>query len=365
MSKSTTRPERSPQPTKNQPTKNQPTKNQRTRTAQGATTPRTQGRRPLGTSKAGVRPTGGNGATKGGTSRSTPSSGPKVASFRSRHPLIAALVPVGLVVAAIATMVVLKATGGSSPPASSSHLTAGGSAASADPGTSAVSPSVLAALTVAPTTLDAVGSPASVVPPSRVGGSGTVLRGADGKPVITYVGAEFCPYCAAERWALAVALSRFGTFSHLSGTQSASDDVYPNTQTLSFYGSSYSSSYVDFQPVEEATNQRVGNGYQTLQTPTAAQSSLLSTYDSAGSIPFLDMGNKFVITGASYSPQVLQGLSRAQIAAQLNDPKSAVGQAIDGTANDITAAICTLTGNQPSNVCSSPTISAIAKNLAG
>ncbi len=198
---------------------------------------------------------------------------------------MAALVPVGLVVAAIATMVVLKATGSSSPPASSSHLTAGGSAASPDPGTSAVSPSVLAALTVAPTTLDAVGSPASVVPPSRVGGSGTVLRGADGKPVITYVGAEFCPYCAAERWALAVALSRFGTFSHLSGTHSASDDVYPNTQTLSFYGSSYSSPYVDFQPVEEATNQRAGNGYQTLQTPTAAQSSLLSTYDSGREHP--------------------------------------------------------------------------------
>jgi len=270
-----------------------------------------------------------------------------------------------LVLAVIATMIVLKATGSSSPPASSSHLTTGGSAASGDPGTSQVSPSVLAALDVAPTTLDAVGSPGSVAPPNRVGGSGTILRGADGKPVITYVGAEFCPYCAAERWALAVALSRFGTFSHLSGTQSASDDVYPNTQTLSFYGSSYSSPYVDFQPVEEATNQRAGNGYQTLQTPTAAQSSLLSTYDSAGSIPFLDMGNKFVINGASYSPQVLQGLSRSQIAAQLNDPTSPVGQAIDGAANNITAAICTLTGNQPSNVCSSPTISAIVKKLGG
>ena len=356
MSKSTTRPERSPQPIQNQPSKNQSTK--------GATTSRTQARRPSGPSKAGGRPSGSR-STNGGTSRSTPLSGPKAARFRSRHPLMAALVPVGLVVAAIATMIVLKAAGSSSAPASSSHLTAAGSAGSADPGTSAVSPSVLAALTVAPTTLDAVGSPASVVPPSRVSGSGTVLRDVDGKPVITYVGAEFCPYCAAERWALAVALSRFGTFSHLSGTQSASDDVYPNTQTLSFYGSSYSSPYVDFQPVEEATNERAGNGYQTLQTPTAAQSSLLSTYDSAGSIPFLDMGNKFVVTGASYSPQVLQGLSRAQIAAQLNDPKSAVGQAIDGTANDITAAICTLTGNQPSSVCSSPTISAIAKNLEG
>ena len=188
-------------------------------------------------------------------------------------------------------------------------------------------------------TLDAVGSPASVVPPTRVGGSGAILRGADGKPLVTYIGAEYCPYCAAERWALAVALSRFGTFSHLSGTHSASADVYPDTQTLSFYGSSYSSPYVDFQPVEEATNQQVGRHYQTLQTPTAAQSSLMATYDTAGSIPFLDIGNRYVVTGASFSPQVLQGLSRQQIAAQLGDPSSPVAQAIDGTANDITAAI--------------------------
>ena len=32
-----------------------------------------------------------------------------------------------------------------------------------------------------------------------------------GKPEILYVGAEYCPYCAAERWAMVVALSRFGT----------------------------------------------------------------------------------------------------------------------------------------------------------
>ena len=37
----------------------------------------------------------------------------------------------------------------------------------------------------------------------------------NGKPEILYIGAEFCPYCAAERWAIAVALSRFGTLSPL------------------------------------------------------------------------------------------------------------------------------------------------------
>jgi hypothetical protein len=282
--------------------------------------------------------------------------------FRRRHPVVAALVPVGLVVAAIATMVVIKAASSPGPAAAASHLSKGGSAATGDPGTSALAPNVAEALAVPSATLDAVGSPASVTLPDRVTGT-SVLRGSDGKAVITYVGAEYCPYCAAERWALAVALSRFGTFSNLSGTHSSSSDVYPDTQTLSFYGSTYSSSYLTFQPVEEATNQLVDGTYQTLQTPTAAESKLLASYDPQGSIPFIDIGNTYVVTGASFSPQVLAGLSRSQIASELGDPSTAVAQAIDGAANDITAAICSVTGNQPSSVRDSPTIQAIVKHL--
>ncbi len=284
--------------------------------------------------------------------------------FRSRHPVLTALVPLGLVVAALATMVVVKATGTSGPSAASSRLSTGGSSAAAHPGTTALSPAVVAALAVPAATLNAVGSPSSVVFPSRVGnGTGTMLRGADGKPLITYIGAEYCPYCAAERWALAVALSRFGTFSNLSGTHSSGADVYPDTQTLSFYGSTYTSPYVDFQAVEEASNQQVGGTYQTLQTPTAAQSALMAKDDPQGSIPFLDIANRYVVTGSSFSPQVLQGLSRSQIAAQLADPSSAVAQAIDGAANAITAAITAVTGNQPGTVANSAAIAAIGQKL--
>ena len=35
------------------------------------------------------------------------------------------------------------------------------------------------------------------------------------KPEILYIGAEYCPFCAAERWSMIIALSRFGTFSNL------------------------------------------------------------------------------------------------------------------------------------------------------
>ena len=89
----------------------------------------------------------------------------------------------------------------------------------------------------------------------------------------------------------------------------------------------------------------------------------MAKYDPQGSIPFLDIANRYVVTGSSFSPQVLQGLSRSQIAADLSDPNSAVAQAIDGTANDITAAITSVTGSQPSDVASSATIAAIAQKL--
>jgi Domain of unknown function (DUF929) len=283
--------------------------------------------------------------------------------FRSRHPVVSALVPVALVLAVILTMVVIKVTGGSPTPAqAASQLGSGNAAPSATPGTSALAPGVVAALSVPTATLESVGSPSSVTAPSPTGAS-TILRGSDGKPIVTYVGAEYCPYCAAERWAIAVALSRFGTFSNLSGTHSATNDVYPDTETLSFYGSHYSSPYLDFQPVEETTNQVVGGAYTTLQRPTAAESDLLSRFDAQGSIPFLDIGNKYLVIGASYSPQVLAGLSQAQIAGQLANPNSAVAKAIDGAANEITAAITQVTGSQPANIASTPVIASIAKSL--
>jgi thiol-disulfide isomerase/thioredoxin len=62
---------------------------------------------------------------------------------------------------------------------------------------------------------------------------------ARGKPVLLYMGGEYCPYCAAERWAIAAAVSRFGTLSGLHFIHSSPTDVYPSTPTLSFYLSRY------------------------------------------------------------------------------------------------------------------------------
>jgi thiol-disulfide isomerase/thioredoxin len=184
-----------------------------------------------------------------------------------------------------------------------------------------------------------------------------------GKPEMLYIGAEYCPYCAFERWGMVVALSRFGTFKGLSTTHSSSTDVYPNTPTWTFYKSSYTSKYVAFSSVEETTNQLASNGqgYVPLQSPTAAQQALINKYDAPpyvpsadkGAIPFVYIGGKYLISGSSALPSVLSGKSWASIASSLKDPNNTVAKAVDGTANYITAAICKTTGNQPSNVCTS------------
>jgi thiol-disulfide isomerase/thioredoxin len=211
-------------------------------------------------------------------------------------------------------------------------------------------------MTVPASTLSAVG--AGSVP----SGSLRALTGppltSGGKPEMLYIGAEWCPYCAAERWAMAVALSRFGTFSPLRGIHSSSSDIYPNTSTLTFYKSTYTSKYLVFTPVESEDVNR-----NPLQTPTAAQQALWTKYDPPGdTFPFIDFGNRFLAT-VTYDPGVLQGLTWSQIASDLHNSSSAVAKGAVGSANVFTAAICKLTGNAPASVCTTAPVSSLEAGL--
>lgn len=171
-----------------------------------------------------------------------------------------------------------------------------------------------------------------------------------GKPEMLYIGAEFCPYCAAMRWSMAVALSRFGTLSTpLHGIHSSATDAYPNTATLTFYKTGFTSKYLTFTPVE---NEKVDKS--PLQGVTPAQKALWQKYD-ANSYPFIDIGGKYVVT-VTYSPQVLAGKTWSQIATAMHSPSSPVAQAVNGSANYLTAAICRATGNAPASVCQAPSI---------
>ena len=184
-----------------------------------------------------------------------------------------------------------------------------------------------------------------------------------GKPDVLYIGGEYCPFCAAERWALAAALSRFGTLSQLTFIHSSPTDG--DVPTLSFYHSGYTSKYLAFSPVEwfgEATDPSTAFGHVYLQPPTAAQAALFTRYAN-GSVPFVDLGNRYLVPQAQYQYTDLQGLSWAQIAAAMRDPASQTARDIDGAANSLTAALCGLTHGQPGGVCSSDGVKAAAGSL--
>jgi hypothetical protein len=210
-----------------------------------------------------------------------------------------------------------------------------------------VPPGVLADLTGVPSsTLATVGRGSSTNPPRSVTGD---LRMSDGKPEVLYLGAEYCPFCAAQRWALIQALSRFGTFSGLSTTRSAADDVHPNTPSFTFHGATYASDYLTFTARELYTNERQGRGYVPLDKATDEEMSLLQRY--GGGFPLLDLGGRYVQVGASYNIELLHGMEWEQIAGSLADPTTDMARAIDGSANVITASLCTLTKGQPAQVC--------------
>jgi len=227
---------------------------------------------------------------------------------------------------------------------------------------------VKAATSVPASTLDAVGAGTSQAAPSRVPDATALTQ--DGKPQVLYVGAEYCPFCAAQRWPVVVALSRFGDWKGLGGSESAGDDVYPRTKTLTFHGATYTSDYLAFTGVETATNQKVGGSYQKLDELGAADAQTFAAYarppfvsGPAGSIPFLSLGGQFVLGGSQYVPDVLAGQSRTDIATSLDDPTSPTAKAVNGSANVLTAALCELTDGQPRDVCTSSGVLTAAKQL--
>ena len=281
---------------------------------------------------------------------------------------------VALVIIVIAVFVIVKVTSG------------GNSSTNANkpvPVTPAPASVVKGVTTIPASVFDKVGvnipSQATPSPPIQLTGQ-PALTLAGKTPAMFYFGAEYCPFCAAERWGVVAALSRFGTWSGLEVTASSPTDYAPNTPTFSFRSATYTSPYLSFFPVENCTNVADASntscsGYSSLQQPTKEEQAVLNKYSSptyipgdtaaagAVSFPFMDVGNKVLFSGATYSPLMLAGLTHQDIAGNLSDPTNSVTQSIVGTANYISASICQATGQMPANVCSSSGVQAAAKSL--
>ena len=255
-----------------------------------------------------------------------------------------AFVAIGLVIALVAVLVIVKVAGGG-----------GGSTSGADqpspPGGTPIPAATLTHLSSVPiSTLNSAPTDGIITTPQTV--SGKALT-ADGKPDMLFIGAEYCPHCAAERWPLYVALTKFGTFEPQPGKiHSATQDG--NVPTLTFYGTKYSSPYFTFTPVEVYKNylNAAGTNYETLQLPTQSQLQLWQNAN-GGSFPFIDFAGKAILPSAQYSYAPLQGLPFGAVAAQVGNNSTTIGANINASASQLIKTICsTMTHDQPAAVCS-------------
>ncbi len=229
--------------------------------------------------------------------------------------------------------------------------------------------SVVAAITHVPqSTLDTVGGGAANYPPQAL--TNATKLTSNGKPEVLYIGAEYCPYCALERWSLVGALSRFGTFSNLKIIKSSlTDSAGPNIATFTFaHGVSYTSRYITFVPREIYSNvpdTSTSTGYANFQTLNSQQQQLFSTLGQNG-FPFVDFGGIAAQVGTESSspgPPGLSNYSWQQVAGFLSHAHSSQAQMILGGVNYDTAAICKMTGNKPGKVCGQTVIQQLEGGL--
>lgn len=184
------------------------------------------------------------------------------------------------------------------------------------------------------------------------------LKRAGGKSLVFFMGAGFCPFCAAERWAIVNALANFGKWEGLVEDRSAGhDEKYLNIPTFSFARATYKSDYVEFVGRETADR-----NFEPLQELADSDYEVLDTYNPDQIIPFLLIDGQFVQVGTGYSPQLLEGMDHAKVRAEIENPASAVGKAIRSEIDNITALLCKSTGGK-SAPCGSENIKALAGRI--
>ncbi len=228
---------------------------------------------------------------------------------------------------------------------------------------------------VTPSTFDSVGVTVpgtTLTAPVVLSGQPPLSQG--GRPEVLFVGSEYCPFCAAERWPLIVALDRFGRFGTLHNSQSASLSVFSGIQSFSFVGTTYSSRYLTLTGVELYSDQTGPDGtFTRISHLDQGQAALVARYTpdvdgsgAPGTWPFVDIDNRMVTATSGFSPALVVSQSQAQIAGEAAQPLAATpqsttpapptGQAIIAAANELSAGLCLATDGQPVAVCNSKAV---------
>jgi thiol-disulfide isomerase/thioredoxin len=184
------------------------------------------------------------------------------------------------------------------------------------------------------------------------------LKRPGGKSLVYFMGAGFCPFCAAERWAIVKALERFGTWDGLVQDKSAGhDEKYLNVPTFNLARAKYESDVVEFIGRETADR-----NFEPLQELDDKDYEILDMYNPDQMIPFLLIDGQYMQVGAGFTPELIQNMTHDNVMAELSNVHSVIGKAINGEIDNITALICKATGGK-SSACALDSIKALSAKL--
>jgi hypothetical protein len=129
--------------------------------------------------------------------------------------------------------------------------------------------------------------------------------------------------------------------------------------TYDFVKAAYASSYLSFSHKEVATVDGA-----PLETLTAFDQQWNNKYNPRGGTPFILLGGKYQQHSSGYSPELLYDKTFEQVSADVAARASVdYVAAIEREADIITAYVCTLTENQPDDVCRDGAIPALVAQI--
>ena len=157
------------------------------------------------------------------------------------------------------------------------------------------------------------------------------------KHLIFFLVVGYCPFCAAERWAIVESLKKFGTWNNLKMDKSAeSEEKYVNIPTFNFSKATYDSKELEFRGVEIADRY-----FENLQDLTDYDKELLENYNPDQIIPFLLIDGQFMQIGSGIKPEKLQNMEHEQILREINNEQSSdIGNMIKTEIDNITTLVC-------------------------
>lgn len=212
----------------------------------------------------------------------------------------------------------------------------------------------------------------------------------NGKPSVIYLGAISCIFCGENRWAMALALSRFGNFTHLFKGYSAFGDgnvptiywspVHYNSSSEVEFGNFFRSDNINFLSIEYSSPITAGFQMQSLsfilqkarqignEPYTTAINLIIQANNFQGTpytiwgkfaVPHADaliFGNSTVTSG----PLPLTNMTHEQILRQLSKPSNQFAWS-EYAAADIYVALLCASINNASPICNLNSIQQIEK----